>query len=151
MVEEHLHLPGPPWVMYSPAWLKTIKSSRGTYRTCLQLSNWHFTTETWAYSEDLAFSEKISQKKKTPGNSLFFFTTGSLNLNFLIFFIETLQPFFFNISMGLLISILLSESIFNVGKWSNWKCVLWPNWVNAHIFSLTPFRKRKLIPKADLK
>ena len=41
--------------------------------------------------------------------------------------------------MDILISNLLSESIFDFGKWSN--C----------IFSLTTSRSQKLIPKADLK
>ena len=54
----------------------------------------------------------------------------SQKMYFFSFWIKTLQEIYRNI--GLVISNLLSESIFNPGKWSNWKCASTPN---ACIFS----------------
>ena len=53
----------------------------------------------------------------------------------------------YNRNVDLLISKLLSKSILNFGKWSNWK------YVNTYfrIFSLTTSRSPKLILKAVLK
>ena len=53
----------------------------------------------------------------------------------------------YNRNMDLLISKLLSKSILDVGKWSNWK------YANTylHIFSLTTSGSPKLISKAVLK
>ena len=50
--------------------------------------------------------------------------------------------------MNILISILLSESTFNFGKWSNCKI---RKYAYLRIFGLTTSRRPKLIPKADLK
>ena len=47
--------------------------------------------------------------------------------------------------MYILISNLLSVSIFDFGKWSNWK------YAYLRIFSLTTSQSQNLIPKADLK
>ena len=57
----------------------------------------------------------------TPVKSLFENTMG--NPFFWLFEIltETLQKKIYNRNMDILISNLLSESIFDVGKWSNWK------------------------------
>ena len=53
--------------------------------------------------------------------------------------------------MDLLISYLLSESIFNFGKWPYWKCGNFADLANWHIFSLITSRSWKLFRKADLK
>ena len=50
--------------------------------------------------------------------------------------------------MDITISKLLSESISDFGKGSNWKYCNYANW---RIFSLTTSRSPKLIPKADFK
>ena len=100
----------------------SLSSRQGTYRTFLELSNGHFTTESWAYSEGFwLFKKKDVGEKRSipPAKSLFKNTMGSPILNFFKFLIKMFQEFFQYRNMGLLVLNLFSESVFNFGKWSN--------------------------------
>ena len=100
----------------------------GPKRHFSELSFRHVTTKSWAYSRmfgffRIFFSPKI---KPYPGRINFW----KYNGKFLFWFLKKYWPKLLEIclrnkNMAFLISNLLSESIFDFGKWSNGKSV-WP-------------------------
>ena len=86
--------------------------------------------------------------KKTPKpfRAIFENTMGNPIFNFFCCWSKR-SNFFYNRNIDFLISKLLSKSILDFGKWSNWK------YANTYlrIFSLTTSRSPKLILKAVLK
>ena len=121
-----------------------------TYRTFLDLSNWHFTTETCAYSEGCGFFRKKFRWKKTPppAKSLFKNTMGS-------------QKFYLYHSWSKRYKkksrIEIWSFLFQICFWNQFPTLGSGQTENAHnshnalFFSLTTSRSRKLIPKTDLK
>ena len=86
------------------------------------------------YYESDGFVHLVLIRQRAPGGRL-----GQSNFKLFLLLIKTLWFFFYNRYMDLLISKLLSKSILDFGKWSNWK------YANTYlrIFSLTTSQSPK--------
>ena len=92
------------------------------------------------------FLRKKFRQKKDPTLVMLLFEN-TMGNPFFFYINRNSSKKIYNRNMGILFSNLLSESIFDFGKWSNLKyanmCIC--------VLSIWPFPEVKLIPKADLK